>query len=118
MRTVHHEYGRQEMEKRFSEMSEQELRSEIALLSEKARRAEQMGMVNEFSVYERRIALAKSYLLNPEDFASGEQYEIDGDPGSTFTIDYMNGTFAWGYRQGNSEIEAFPIAMLIKKEQQ
>ncbi|QHA90404.1 YfhH family protein [Bacillus sp. N1-1] len=106
------------MEKRFSEMSEQELRSEIALLSEKARRAEQMGMVNEFAVHERRIALAKSYLMNPENFAPGEKYEIDGDPGSTFTIDYMNGTFAWGYREGNKEIEAFPISMLIEKEQQ
>ncbi|MGA9288953.1 MAG: YfhH family protein [Anaerobacillus sp.] len=106
------------MEKRFSQMSEQELRSEIALLSEKARRAEQMGMVNEFSVHERKIALAKSYLLNPEDFASGEQYEIDGDPGSTFTIDYMNGTFAWGYRSDKQDIEAFPISMLIRKEQQ
>ncbi|WP_165999539.1 YfhH family protein [Bacillus sp. Cs-700] len=106
------------MEKRFSEMSEQELRSEIALLSEKARRAEQMGMVNEFAVHERRIALAKSYLINPENFAPGEMYEIDGDPGSTFRIDYMNGTFAWGYREGNKEIEAFPISMLIKKEQQ
>ncbi len=106
------------MEKRFSQMSDQELRSEIALLSEKARRAEQMGMVNEFSVHERKIALAKSYLLNPEEFVPGEQYEIDGDPGSTFTIDYMNGTFAWGYRSGKQEIEAFPISMLIRKEQQ
>ncbi|WP_371018516.1 YfhH family protein [Pseudalkalibacillus sp. JSM 102089] len=106
------------MEKRFSDMSEQEIRNEIALLSEKARRAEQMGMVNEFAVHERRIALAKSYLLNPDDFIPGHKYEIDGDPGSTFIIDYMNGTFAWGNRDGSDEIEAFPISMLIQKEQQ
>lgn len=106
------------MDKRFSEMDREELRKAIALLSEKARRAEQMGMVNEFAVHERRIALAKSYLLNPDDFSPGESYELDGDPGSTFVIDYMNGTFAWGYRKGNNELEAFPISMLIKQEQQ
>ena len=37
-------------------------------LHEKARKAEQMGMVNEFAVYERKAVLAKAYLLNPDDF--------------------------------------------------
>ncbi|WP_377891552.1 YfhH family protein [Alkalihalobacillus sp. R86527] len=106
------------MDKRFSEMNKEELRTAIAQLSEKARRAEQMGMVNEFAVHERRIALAKSYLLNPEDYSPGTLYEIEGDPGSSFVIDYMNGTFAWGFRNGNETIEAFPISMLMKKEQQ
>ncbi|WP_270182638.1 YfhH family protein [Alkalihalobacillus sp. CinArs1] len=106
------------MDKRFSEMNKEELRTSIAQLSEKARRAEQMGMVNEFAVHERRIALAKSYLLNPDDFTPGKTYELEGDPGSSFVIDYMNGTFAWGFRKGSETIEAFPISMLIEKEQQ
>ncbi|HEX7066434.1 MAG TPA: YfhH family protein [Bacillales bacterium] len=100
------------MEKRFSEMTEQELQHEIAALSEKARKAEQLGIVNEYAVLERKITMAKSYLINPNDFKPGEVYEIEGDPGSTFEISFMNGTFAWGYRNGSKEEKAFPISML------
>ena len=39
-----------EQEKRYSEMSEEELKQEIAQLREKARKAEQLGIVNEFDV--------------------------------------------------------------------
>lgn len=104
------------MEKRYSEFTEYELRQEITTLNDKARKAEQMGMINELAVYERKIALAKSYLLNPEDFKAGETYELQGDASSLFKISYMNGVFAWGYRVGNEkEEEAFPISMLIRK---
>jgi hypothetical protein len=102
-------------QKRYSEMTEYELKQEIAVLTEKARKAEQMGMINEFAVYERKIAMAKAYLLNPEDFKPGEIYEIEGDPGSFFKITYLNGVFAWGYRlNGDGEEEALPISMLSK----
>jgi hypothetical protein len=100
------------MEKRYSEMSEGEIRQEIAELSEKARKAEQLGIVNEFAVLERKIVMAKAYLMNPDDFQPGEVYDIEGDPGNTFKISYMNGTFAWGYRKNQKDIEAFPISML------
>jgi hypothetical protein len=104
------------MEKRYSEMSEQQLHKEIADLTEKARKAEQLGIVNEYAVLERKIAMAKSYLLDPGKFHKGEAYEVEGDPGSTFEIAFMNGTFAWGYRNGGKEQEAFPISMLKKKQ--
>ncbi|MFD1708291.1 YfhH family protein [Siminovitchia sediminis] len=102
-----------ENEKRYSRMSKEELKQEIALVKEKARKAEQMGMVNEFAVYERKAVMAQAYLLNPDDFKPGEIYEIEGDPGSYFKIDYMNGVFAWGYRLGGSgKQEALPISLL------
>ncbi|WP_181557199.1 YfhH family protein [Thermaerobacillus caldiproteolyticus] len=102
-------------QKRYSEMTEQELKQEIAILTEKARKAEQMGMVNEYAVYERKIAMAKAYLLNPDDFKLGDIYEIDGDPGSFFKIRYLNGVFAWGYRlNGEGKEEALPISLLLK----
>ncbi|MCA1025122.1 MULTISPECIES: YfhH family protein [Cytobacillus] len=102
-------------EKRYSQLSEYELKQEIAQLREKSRKAEQLGMVNEFAVLERKTVMAKSYLLNPDDFLKNEIYEIEGDPGSYFKIDYMNGVFAWGYRlAGEKEQEALPIAMLGK----
>ncbi|WP_245947532.1 YfhH family protein [Bacillus taeanensis] len=104
------------MERRYSEHTPEELRAEIASLTEKARKAEQMGIVNEAAVLERKITLAKAYLLNPDDFKSEETYELEGDPGSFFTISYLNGRFAWGYRNQNEKLEAFPISMLINKK--
>lgn len=100
------------MDKRYSEMTPAELREEIAVLTEKARKAEQLGIVNEYAVYERKIKMAKAYLLDPKQFLPGKTYEIEGDPGKTFKISYINGVFAWGYRENSKKIEAFPISML------
>jgi hypothetical protein len=102
-----------QQEKRYSQLQEYELRDEIAKLQEKARKAEQMGMVNEFAVLERKIVMARAYLSDPGMFSPGEIYEIESDPGSYFKIDYMEGVFAWGYRlNGNGKDEALPISML------
>lgn len=102
------------MDKKYSQMNPSELREVIGILREKARKAEQLGIVNEFAVYERKAILASSYLLNPEDFIVGEIYRISGDPGMFFKIDYLKGVYAWGYRLGGTQqIEAIPIAMLV-----
>ncbi|NHM33312.1 YfhH family protein [Neobacillus terrae] len=102
-----------QQEKRYSQMSDYELKQEIASLKEKARKAEQLGMVNEFAVLERKALMAQAYLLDPNDFKAGDIYEIKGDPGVYFKIDYLNGVFAWGFRLGGkSEEEALPISML------
>ncbi len=101
--------------KRYSMMSEYELRTEIAQLNEKAKKAEQLGMVNEFAVLERKILMAKAYLLNPNQFKQGEVYEIEGDPGVRFHIHYMNGIFAWGKRDNDqAQEEGIPISLLKK----
>ncbi|WP_050614055.1 YfhH family protein [Bacillus testis] len=102
-------------EQRYSTMSTYELTQEIGLLQEKARKAEQLGMVNEFAVLERKAIMARAYLLDPKDFPKGEIYGILGDPGSYFKVDYLNGVFAWGYRlSGEGTEEALPISMLEK----
>ncbi|MFC4801188.1 YfhH family protein [Neobacillus sp. GCM10023253] len=102
-----------QQEKRYSDMTEQELRQEISKLQEKARKAEQMGMVSEFAVLERKVLMAKAYILDPSTFKPGEIYEIEGAPGEYFKIDYMNGVFAWGYRtKGDGTQEALPISLL------
>jgi hypothetical protein len=100
-------------EVRYSKMSPHELNEEIASLKEKARKAEQMGMVNEFAVLERKAIMARAYLLDPKNFRPGGIYHIDGAPGTYFKVDYLNGVFAWGYRlNGNGQEEALPISML------
>lgn len=104
-----------EQEKRYSDMKEAELREEIAQLREKARKAEQLGIVNEFAVYERRVTMAQAYLLNPDDFEPGRLYELTTDPGQYFKVEYMNGVFAWGYRlNGDGREEGIPISLLNK----
>ncbi|MGG3448664.1 YfhH family protein [Domibacillus aminovorans] len=104
-----------ENEKRYSEMVEVELKQEIARLREKARKAEQLGIVNEFAVYERRATMAQAYLLNPDEFKPGKLYELKTDPGQYFKVEYMNGVFAWGYRiSGDGKEEGIPISLLNK----
>ncbi|WP_093107811.1 YfhH family protein [Salimicrobium album] len=115
------------VERRYSEYTYEELRREVGELTEKARKAEQFGMVNEYAVHQRKITMAQAYMLNPKDFKKGETYEIEGDPSHTFYIVYINGVFAWGFRKdqhgnyvekkeeeritGEPE-EALPISML------
>jgi hypothetical protein len=103
----------QQQEKRYSQMSTYELQQEISQLNEKARKAEQMGMVNEFAVLERKAIMAKSYLIDRSTIKENELYEIEGAPGSYFKVQYLNGVFAWGFRVGgNTDEEALPISML------
>ncbi|WP_027964181.1 YfhH family protein [Halalkalibacillus halophilus] len=108
------------MQRRYSEYTIHELQKEISDLTEKAQKAEQMGMVNEFAVYQRKIVMAKSYAMDPRRFKNKETYEIQGAPGEYLKIRYMNGIFAWGKRldkEGNvlNEEEALPIALLIEE---
>ncbi|MDQ0861645.1 hypothetical protein QFZ72_005124 [Bacillus sp. V2I10] len=103
--------------KRYSTLTEYELKTEIAQLREKARKAEQLGMINEFAVLDRKMTMAQAYLLNPDSFLPGEVYEIEGAPGTFFKISYMNGVFAWGYRlESPSDEEGIPISMLGEKK--
>jgi hypothetical protein len=103
----------QQQEKRYSLMTTHELQQEISQLNEKARKAEQMGMVNEFAVLERKAIMAKAYLIDPSTIKENELYEIEGAPGTYFKVQYLNGVFAWGFRVGGSgDEEALPISML------
>ncbi|MFS8651399.1 MAG: YfhH family protein [Caldibacillus sp.] len=101
------------MEKSFSQMTEHELKQEITRLREKARKAEQAGMLNEYEVYERKAIVAESYLLNPFDFKTSKVYRFKTDPETYFRIDYFKGVFAWGYRlNGDGSKEGVPLALL------
>ncbi|PSL43644.1 uncharacterized protein DUF1811 [Salsuginibacillus halophilus] len=102
------------MEKRFSQMTMNELREEVGRLREEAIKAERQGRVSEFAVAQRKMTMAASYMLDPNEFQPGEVYLLDEEE-ATFQISYLNGIFAWGYREGNHELEAVPIAILKKQ---
>lgn len=99
--------------KSYAQMTPEELRQEIANLKEKARKAEQLGIVNEFAVYERKAIMAQAYLMDPSLIEPGEIYRIEGAPGEYFKVEYLKGRFAWGFRlNGENFEEALPISML------
>ncbi|CDQ42088.1 MULTISPECIES: YfhH family protein [Virgibacillus] len=105
---------------RYSDYSIEQLRQEIGKLKEKAQKAEQLGNISEVAVYERKMQVALAYTLNPADFKSGEVYEFTTDPGQRFTINYINGVFAWGHRinllgEVFEKEEAIPISLLGNK---
>lgn len=100
-------------EKKYNDMTEYELTTEIANLREKARKAEQLGMISEFAVYQRKMTMVESYLIDPASIEPGEIYRIEGDEGMFFQVDYLKGRFAWGHRLGGKLAEeALPISML------
>lgn len=99
-------------------MTENELKREIASLNERAKKAEQLGIINEVAVLKRKIVMAKAYLLDPEDFKPGNTYFIEDEPGITFTVSYLKGTFAWGTKTGEEELTAYPISLLKEDKTQ
>ncbi|MDC2865449.1 MULTISPECIES: YfhH family protein [unclassified Bacillus (in: firmicutes)] len=103
------------MPKRYSEMTPHELREEIGVLKEQAVKAEQLGIVNEFDVLMRKMAMARAYMTDINEFQIGETYELVEEPGASFTITYFNGVFAWGHKQNETEEIGIPISLLQKK---
>lgn len=103
------------MEKRYSQMTEEELKKEIADLKVKAQKAEQIGMINEVAVLERKSVMAQSYLLDKNDFRTGEIFTLKDGDDTPFRLDYLDGVFGWGFYGNETEMRAIPISLLIKK---
>lgn len=100
-------------EKKYNDMTEHELRTEIANLREKARKAESLGILNEYAVYQRKVVIAEAFLIDPNTIKPSEIYRIEGDEGMFFQVEYLKGRFAWGHRLGGKLAqEALPISML------
>ncbi|HJV46249.1 MAG TPA: YfhH family protein [Bacillota bacterium] len=99
------------MEKRFSEMSKEELEQALIKYKEGAMKKHQAGFFSESAILEQKFYMAKSYLLNPSTFIPGKEYQVVGYEGP-FTITYLNGVMAWGTFAGSEEEIAFPISRL------
>src|SRR5699024_5869855 len=105
---------------RYSDYTVEQLREEVGKLKEKAQKAEQIGNISEVAINERKMQVAIAYMMNPDDFSPQEIYELKGDPGYTFKINYINGVFAWGHRvnllnEVHEKEEALPISLLGDK---
>lgn len=105
------------MNYRYSDYSVEQLREEVEVLKKKAREAESLGKVSRIAIYERKLQIVLSYMLNPDEFYPNDIHQLNGDPGHTFKINYINGVIAWGHRinllgELYEEEEALPISLL------
>ena len=101
------------VQKKLSEMSEQELRHEIQTYKEKMRKAEMNGIMNEYDVYESKVIVAESYLVDRSKINIGRMYKLNDGSEQYFKVERLKGVFAWGYRiNSTNPEEGLPIALL------
>ncbi|MDQ0340052.1 hypothetical protein J2S00_002847 [Caldalkalibacillus uzonensis] len=96
---------------RMSEMSREELEREMRRLLAEARKKEQAGFISEANILEQKFYMAKSYLMDPAEIKIGGTYRVVGEKG-IFTVEYINGVFAWGKLDTSPEERGFPIGRL------
>jgi hypothetical protein len=95
------------LKKLYSQMSFEELDAEILEILEAMPKAEFPSQKEQL---ERKYYTAKAYMLNPTDFPPGI-YEVEGNAGERFQLDYINGIMGWGVMD-NKEEASFPLSML------
>nr|WP_275432204.1 YfhH family protein [Staphylococcus sp. ACRSN] len=97
----------------MSELSESELRHEIQGYKEKMRKAEMNGILNEYDVYQSKVIVAESYLVDRSKIELGKIYKLNDGTDSYFKVERLKGIFAWGFRINSSEPEeGLPVALL------
>lgn len=100
-------------QKKLSKMSEVELRHEIQVYKEKMRKAEMNGIYNEFDVYQSKVIIAESYLVDRSKIELGKIYKLNDGTGNYFKVERLKGVFAWGFRIKSTEPEeGLPVALL------
>lgn len=104
----------------YSDLTIEQLRTELGKLKEEAQKAEQLGEISKVEILERKMQMVASYMLNPSDFNIGSIHELNGDPGHTFQVNYVDGVMVWGHRinllgEKYEKEEALPISLLGEK---
>lgn len=100
-------------DKKLHDMTRHELEQVIAHCREKMRKAEMNGIFNEYDVYQSKMLIAESFLINPDDIKIGHIYPLKSDATTYFKVERLKGVFAWGYTiNGNQPEEGIPIALL------
>ncbi len=98
--------------KLLSEMTPQELQTEMELCQTSAKKAIDDGIISEYQVYEQRYYMAKSYLMNPQDVQLDVTYGIENDT-NLFVTKSLRGVLAYGKVLGQKGEKAYPIGLLV-----
>jgi len=97
----------------FNTMTRREIEAYIVDKREKMRKAEMLGIENEYRVYERQVLIAESYLIDLSQIEPGKIYKIVSNEDFYFKVEYIKGVFAWGFYLGGNEKETgIPVSML------
>lgn len=100
------------MNKRYSEMTKEELFAEMQHALGEKRKKEQAGFISEANILEQKYYMAKSYLTDPETILAGQRYRVEGME-ELFSVRYLNGVMAWGTFPSKPDEEiALPIGRL------
>lgn len=101
------------MDKNVSKMTRKELNHYIQIKREAMRRAEMMGVENEYRVLERQVLIAECYLIDLSQIENGKIYKVISQEEHYFKVEYMKGIFVWGFFVNGDEKEsAIPVSML------
>ncbi|MBI5974716.1 YfhH family protein [Staphylococcus canis] len=99
--------------KRLSDMEKHEILHEIQTYKEKMRKAEMNGIMNEYDVYQNKVVIAESYLVDLSAIELGQTYTLKDGTQDTFQVDRLKGVFAWGHRTHQpSKEEGIPVSLL------
>ncbi len=101
------------MMKPLNTMTRRELEAYIAEKREAMRKAEMMGVENEYRVLERQVLIAESYFIDLSLIEPGKIYKVISNEDHYFKVEYIKGIFAWGFFVGGEERETgIPVSML------
>lgn len=99
--------------KSLNMMTRKEIEYYIGEKREKMRKAEMMGIENEYRVLERQVLIAESYLVDLSQIEEGKIYKIVGNEDHYFKVEHLKGIFAWGFFIDGTESETgIPVSML------
>lgn len=102
--------------KPLGSMTRREIDAYIGTKREAMRKAEMMGVENEYRVNERQVLIAESYLIDLSQIEKGKIYKIVSNEDHYFKVEYIKGVFAWGFFIGGNERETgIPVSMLQLK---
>lgn len=101
------------MNESLGQMTRKELNHYIQTKREKMRRAEMMGVENEYRVLERQVIIAECYLIDLSLIEKGKIYKVISQENHYFKVEYVKGIFAWGFFVNGDEKETgIPVSML------
>lgn len=102
--------------KPLGRMTRREIDAYIAEKREAMRKAEMLGVENEYRVNERQVLIAESYMIDLSQIEKGKIYKLVSNEDHYFKVEYLKGVFAWGFFIGGTEKETgIPVSMLQLK---
>ena len=76
-------------------------------------KAEINGTMNEYNVYQSKVIVAESYLIDHNKVEIGKIYKLNDGSEQFFKVERLKGVFAWGFRINSAEPEeGLPLALL------